>query len=77
MSTWSLSTRQDDTYIDSRHINSFAFNELNQWHAVGIREQGFDSFLVSNRLCRFTFLYFYRAFQRFRKFGLISSSGNL
>ena len=77
VSAGSLSTRQDDTYVDGRHIDSFAFNELNQRHAVSVREQGFDSFLVSNWLCRFTFLYFYSAFQRFRKFGLISSSGNL
>ena len=48
MSAGSLSTRQDDTYVDGRHIDSFAFNELNQRHAVSVREQGFDSFLVSN-----------------------------
>jgi len=73
----SLTTRQDNTYLDSRIFNGISFNELNQRHTVCVREQSLDGFLISNRLGCFAFLCDNGAFQRLRKFWLISSSGNL
>ena len=77
MSARSLSSWKDNTYIHSGELDSFTFFEFNQRHSVSVREQFLDSFLIGYWLCSCAFNCFYWAFQRFRKFGLISSPGNL
>ena len=55
MSTRSLTTAEDDTYVERLERFLFTCFELNDRHAVSVREQCLDFFLIANRLSWLTF----------------------
>ena len=77
MSTWSLTTTKDNAYIHLLRVGTITRNKLYERHAVGVREELLDLFLIVNTLSWFTLLHRNCALQGFWQFGLIRGSRNL
>ena len=77
MTARSLTAGKDNAHVEWRKFLLLTFNELDNWHAIGIREQSLNFFLVANRLSWSTFLSLYWSEESFRQFWLISSTSNL
>ena len=77
MTTRSLTTREDDTYVDGFGFLGFASDKLHNGHTIGVGEEGFDFLLISYTLSCCTFLSDYSTLEGLGKFGLIGSASNL
>ena len=77
VTTRSLTTREDDTYVDGFGLLGFASDKLHNGHTVGVGEEGFDFLLISYTLSCCTFLSDYSTLEGLGKFGLIGSASNL
>ena len=77
VTTRSLTTRKDDTYVDSLIVLALSRNELYYGHTISIGEKSLDFFLVTNALCSGTFHSLYSTLKSLRQLRLISCSCNL
>ena len=77
VSTRSLTTRKDDTYVHLLSYSLFTWNELDKRHSVGVREHFLDFFLIAYTLCWLAFFYLNGTLKTLWQFWLISSSLSL
>ena len=77
MTTRSLTTREDDTYVEWRECHWLAWLESDDRHAISVREQLLDLSLIAYRLSSGTFNSLNRTLKSLRKLGLISSTSFL
>ena len=77
VATRSLTAAEDDSHVHLLVGNSLAGNELHERHAVGIREELLDFFLVVNTLSGLAFNGLHGTLQSQRKLGLIGGASNL
>ena len=73
----SLTTREDDTYVDGFLVLALSRNELNNRHSVSVGEQSLNLFLITYTLCGCALLNLYRTLKSFWQLWLISSPCNL
>ena len=77
VSTRSLTTRKDDTYVHLLASSFLTRNELDKRHSVSVREHFLDFFLIAYTLCWLAFFYLNGTLKTLWQFWLISSSLSL